>query len=472
MPSPVTDTTSAEDAYRAAARKRAEELRAAASISWRPCSTCVELGGYRRDAPEGEHWPVRGHRHARPQQLPPADDWRVWLLLAGRGFGKTRSAAEWVHETAMANPGALGAIVPPTFADGRDICVEGPSGLIAVAARYGVALAWNRSHGEVRWPNGTRADIRAAESPEKQRGPNLSFAWVDEPGSMGRTGADIWPNLMFALRIPLVNGAQPRVVISGTPRRVALMRLLLASAEKAGWVVTRGRTTDNAENLAPEALQAMVDLYAGTRLGRQELDGEMLEDVEGALWSLTNIDAGRVDAAPPLRRVVVAMDPAAKKTETSDLMGIVAAGLGFDGRGYVLADRTLRASPAAAVQRAAALYRELKADAVVVEANQGGDWLTSVWGQIAPDIPVKLVHASRGKLTRAEPIAALYEQGRVSHVGRELQLLEDQMTSWVPGEKSPDRMDALVWALTELMGQGPQTIEIAAPSPRPVTMGV
>jgi len=372
----------------------------------------------------------------------------------------------------MANPGALGAIVPPTFADGRDICVEGLSGLIAVAARYGVALAWNRSHGEVRWPNGFRADIRAAESPEKQRGPNLCVAWVEEPGSMARTGADIWPNLMFALRIPLADGAQPRVVVSGTPRRVALLRLLLASASQPGWVITRGRTQDNAENLAPEALAAMVDAYGGTRLGRQELDGEMLEDVEGALWSLTNIDAGRVDAAPPLRRVVVAMDPAAKKTETSDLMGIVAAGLGFDGRGYVLADRTLRASPAAAVQRAAALYRELKADAVVVEANQGGDWLTSVWSQIAPDIPVKLVHASRGKLTRAEPIAALYEQGRVSHVGRELQLLEDQMTSWVPGEKSPDRMDALVWALTELMGQGPQTIEIAAPSPRPVTMGV
>lgn len=459
-------------ALRDASQRRAEELRALAAISWRPCSACLALGGYRAEAPIGQHWPVAGHSHARPEQLPPVDDWRVWLLLAGRGFGKTRSAAEWFHEIAMANPGALGAIVPPTFADGRDICVEGPSGLLAVGRRYGVELGWNRSHGELRWPNGTRADIRAAESPEKQRGPNLSFAWVDEPGSMGRTGADIWPNLMFALRIPLVNGAQPRVVISGTPRRVALMRLLLASAEKAGWVVTRGRTTDNAENLAPEALQAMVDLYAGTRLGRQELDGEMLEDVEGALWSLTNIDAGRVDAAPPLRRVVVAMDPAAKKTETSDLMGIVAAGLGFDGRGYVLADRTLRASPAAAVQRAAALYRELKADAVVVEANQGGDWLTSVWSQIAPDIPVKLVHASRGKLTRAEPIAALYEQGRVSHVGRELQLLEDQMTSWVPGEKSPDRMDALVWALTELMGQGPQTIEIAAPSPRPVTMGV
>jgi len=469
--SSLTDTASAEQAYRAAARERAEELRASAAVSWRPCSACLALGGYRRDAPDGERWPVAGHAHARPEQLPPADDWRVWLLLAGRGFGKTRSAAEWMHQTAMANPGALGAIVPPTFADGRDICVEGPSGLLAVARRYGVELGWNRSHGEVRWPNGTRADIRAAESPEKQRGPNLNFAWVDEPGSMGRTGADIWPNLMFALRIPLADGAQPRVVISGTPRRVALMRLLLASAGKAGWVVTRGRTTDNAENLAPEALQAMVDLYAGTRLGRQELDGEMLEDVEGALWRLELIDNTRVDTAPPMRRIVVAMDPAAKGSETSDMMGIVGAGVGFDGRAYVLGDRSDRLSPAAAVKRAAALYDELKADAAVVEANNGGDWLAAVWSQVAPSVPVKLVHASRGKLTRAEPIAALYEQGRVSHVGRELQALEDQMTSWVPGEASPDRMDALVWALTELMGQGPQTIAMAAPVPRPVSTG-
>jgi phage terminase large subunit-like protein len=380
---------------------------------------------------------------ARPNQLPPPGDWRVWLLLAGRGFGKSRTGAEWVKDQVDAGKCARVALVAPTAADARDVMVEGESGLLSVCPPWNHPT-YNSSLRRVTWPNGAIATLYSADEPERLRGPQHDGAWVDELGSWRYPEA--WDMLMFGLRL----GNDPRVVVTTTPRPIPIIKQLVADKH---CTVTRGSTYDNLLNLAPDFVRQIVARYEGTRLGRQELMAEILEDVPGALWTLPGIEALRVPQAPELVRVVVAIDPAATNTEDSDETGIVVAGRGRDGQGYVLADLSLKASPDGWGRRAATAYQEFAADRVVYEANQGGDMVKFTLRTVDPRLPLRDVHASRGKRTRAEPIAALYEQGRIHHVGIHRKL-EDQMCSWNPDDArmdSPDRVDALVWALTDLM---------------------
>lgn len=380
--------------------------------------------------------------HARPGQLPPADPWSIWLVKAGRGWGKTRVGAEWVRS--MAQPGARIALVGPTAADVRDVMIEGESGLLSVCEPNNRPV-YEPSKRRVTWPNGAMATAYSAEEPDRLRGPQHTHAWCDEVAAWARPEA--WDMLMMGLRL----GEHPQVVATTTPKSVPIMGAIQGSP---GVIVTRGRTLDNAGNLAPSFLTGLMARYEGTRLGRQELEGEDLDDNPDALWQREGLDLRRVREAPELVRVVVAIDPAATSKDSSDETGIVVAGLGADGRGYVLADRSGRFKPDAWARRAVEAYHEWQADRIIAEGNQGGEMVEHVLGTVERGLPIRIVHATRGKVTRAEPIAALYEQGRVSHVGS-LPQLEDQLCTWTPGASSPDRLDALVWALTELMlGRG------------------
>lgn len=380
---------------------------------------------------------------ARPNQLTPDGDWLTWLILAGRGWGKTRTGAEDVAWFGMANPGWRIAVVAPTAADARDTCVEGESGLLNVLPRE-VVQTWNRSLGELILVNGTRYKTFSADEPERLRGPQHHRAWADELAAWRYPEA--WDQLWFGLRL----GESPRVVVTTTPKPTPLVRGLVASGTTR---VTRGSTRENAANLAASALAMLEEKYASTRLGRQELDAEILGDMPGALWTLATLDMFRLRAAPECKRIVVGVDPAVTATETSDYTGIVVAGMTEDRRGVVLQDASLSGSPKEWAQRAVSMYRMHDADAIVVEVNQGGDMVASTIRAIDPNVKVVEVRASKGKHVRAEPIAALYEQGRVSHVGV-MTDLEAQMTQMTvegfQGEGSPDRVDALVWALTEL----------------------
>jgi phage terminase large subunit-like protein len=387
---------------------------------------------------------------ARPNQLAPDGDWSVWLIQAGRGYGKTRTGAEWLIDQALTHPGTRWAILAPTFADARDTCVEGDSGILAVLERRGrrADATWNRSLGEVILTNGSRIKLFSGDEPERLRGPQHHGAWCDEPASLRRP--DAWDQLMFGLRL----GTKPRTVVTGTPKPVALVRTLVARAgDGSGQVIrTTGATRDNFANLASAAVDELEARYGGTRLGRQELDGELLDDTPGALWTLDLIDLHRVSAAPDLATIVVAVDPAVTYSDASDLTGIVAAGVGHDGDVYVLGDWTSPepVSPERWATRVVDAHDHHAADHVVAETNNGGDLVVSVIHTVDPTVPVRKVTASRGKQVRAEPVAALYEQGRVHHVGVMAEL-EDQLTSWTPdAAKSPDRLDALVWAVTDL----------------------
>lgn len=366
----------------------------------------------------------------------------MWAFLAGRGAGKTRSGAEDQAKYAVEHPGSRLAVVAPTYADARDTCVEGDSGLEAVLTRYGVIKQWNRSLGELTLLNGSRFKLFSAEEPERLRGPQHHRAWCEELAAWERP--ETWDQLLFGLRL----GHDPRVVVTSTPKPTAEIRALLARDDVH---VTRGSTFDNAANLASSALAQLRSRYEGTRLGRQELYAELLDDVEGALWTAAQIDSLRVAEAPELVRVVVAIDPAVTSGEDADETGIVAAGLAADGHVYVLDDRSRRDTPDGWMRTAIGLYEERQADRLVAETNNGGDLIEAmVRTQAGNRIAYRKVTASRGKRTRAEPVAALYEQGRVHHVGG-LPLLEDQMCSWTPESgTSPDRLDALVWAVTDL----------------------
>lgn len=379
---------------------------------------------------------------ARPKQLPPPGRWHVWLILAGRGFGKTRTGAEWVRGLAEFGRGRRIALVAETAADARDVMVEGESGLLASCPPWG-RPRYEPSKRRVTWPNGAVATCFSADDPEQLRGPQFDAAWADEIAKWRYPAA--WDNLMLGLRL----GSDPRCVATTTPRpRAWLSRLM----RDPGTAVTRGGTAENAANLAPAFLAQIVARYQGTRLGRQELDGEYLADVPGALWTRQGIEAARADAAPPeLRRVVVAVDPAVTAGEGSAETGIVVAGADPDGGFWVLQDLSARLSPDLWARRAAEAYARHAADAVVCEVNQGGDLVAAILRTVAPDLPVRPVRATRGKRLRAEPVAALYEQGRVRHAGT-FPELEDQMAAFVgtPGETSPDRLDALVWAITAL----------------------
>ena len=381
---------------------------------------------------------------ARPSQLPPEGDWAVWLILAGRGFGKTRTGAEWVTALAARHPGARFALVGPTAHDALSVMLEGESGLLAVAPD-GMRPEWRATRRELRWPNGAMASVVSAVDPDSLRGPQFHFAWCDEIAAWPRA-AEVWANLKMGLRL----GERPRAVVTTTPRPLVFLRNLQTAD---GVVVTRGSTFDNSANLPAAYLSDVSSAYAGTSLGRQELMGELLEDRDGALWSRDGLDGCRTQDAPALVRVVVGVDPPAGPGGC----GIVVAGLDAEGVGHVLADASVRGvTPEAWARAVAAAHARFDADRVVVETNNGGDMVEATLRAADVALPVKQVKASRGKAARAEPVSALYAAGRVRHVGMFAEL-EDEMCGLMLGGgyagpgSSPDRADALVWALTELM---------------------
>ncbi len=393
---------------------------------------------------------------ARPHQWPPAFNrlgapWTTWLLLGGRGAGKTRAGAEWVRGLALglegfsARPVARIALVGESAADVRDVMIEGVSGLMSVHRRDERPV-WHSSRKRLEWPNGAVAQAFSAEDPESLRGPQFGAAWCDEIGKWKQDRAT-WDMLQFGLRL----GEWPCQMVTTTPRPTQLVKQLLADPAVA---LTRMRTKDNAVNLAGAFLENVVGTYAGTALGRQELDGELVEERQGALWSRAGLDAAREIEAPALVRIVVAVDPPASSGKRADACGLVAAGIDSGGIVHVLADATLdRALPHEWAARAVALYHALQADALVVEVNQGGEMVTAVIREVDGNVPVTAVRATRGKYLRAEPVAALYAQGKVRHAGTFSQL-EDEMCDFshqgLSTGRSPDRLDALVWAVTHL----------------------
>ncbi|QAZ45944.1 terminase family protein [Mesorhizobium sp. Pch-S] len=389
---------------------------------------------------------------ARPEQLEPEGDWQTWMILAGRGFGKTRTGAEWTREQVRAGATRL-HLIAPTASDARDVMVEGESGLLAVCWSGDRTYAgepigrpsYEPSKRRLTWANGAIATLFSAEEPERLRGPQAEAMWCDELAAW-KYLRETWDMAMFGLRL----GDRPRTCITTTPKPLKILREIMQDKLT---VVTRGSTFANSANLAPTFLKAIKDKYEGTRLGRQELEAEVLEEAEGALWSRALVEQSLLKGAlPEMKRIVVAVDPAVTAKEESAESGIIAAGLGRDDRGYVLQDASGRMSPGKWAATAVRLYHDLKADRIVAEGNQGGDLVKHAIHTIDATVPVTIVHASRGKAARAEPVAALYEQGKVSHV-KGLADLEDQMVNWEPlsGMPSPDRLDAAVWALTALM---------------------
>ena len=385
---------------------------------------------------------------AREDQMPPEGDWRSWLILGGRGSGKTRSGAEWVRARAtgpgfMAGPLARRiALVAPTFDEARMVMIEGVSGLLAVHDDTWRPV-FEPTKRLLTWPNGCVAQVFTAEEPDSLRGPQFDAAWCDELAKW-KHAESVWNMLQFALRL----GENPRAVITTTPRPIPLLKRLLADD---GTVTSRSTTFDNSRNLAKPFLDEVLKRYGGTKLGRQELNGELIEDDPDAIFKREHIENTRVSVAPELRRVVVAVDPPAGFGKKYSACGIVCAGLGVDGRCYVLDDCSLQGRPAQWAAKIVSLYHARQADRVVAEINQGGAMVEQVLREVDPDLAYRPVHATRGKQIRAEPVAALYEQGRVSHVGAFVEL-EDEMCSAIgEGQKSPDRLDALVWAVSDLM---------------------
>ncbi|KPL68925.1 ATP-binding protein [Erythrobacter sp. SG61-1L] len=400
------------------------------------------------------HWRL----WARPEQIAPEGEWRLWLMLAGRGFGKTRAGAEWVLEVARRDPAARIALVAASLVEARAVMVEGESGILA-SAPAGSRPLFEPSLRRLSWPNGAVAMLYAAGEPESLRGPQHSHAWCDEVAKWdncaGRAMA-AWDNLQLGLRL----GDVPRALATTTPRAVPLVRRLLKEAQAGDGAFSRGATRDNSANLPPRFMAAMRRDLGTSALGRQELEGELLDEIEGALWSRALLEECReaeTSAAPPptFRRIVIGVDPPA--SAQGDACGIMVCALGEDGVARVLADCSIaRPSPERWARRVADTARDYGADRVIAEANQGGAMVRSVLKAADIALPVKLVHASRGKSARAEPVAALYEAGRVHHAGQFPQL-EDELCGMLaaggyegPG-RSPDRADALVWALSELM---------------------
>ncbi len=387
------------------------------------------------------------HFVARNDQVSPdGADWLVWLLLAGRGFGKTRTGAETVRAEIEAGRAHRVALVAPTAADVRDVMVEGESGILAISHPDRVPL-YEPSKRRLTWAGGDAiAMCYSADEPERLRGPQHDLAWADEIGAW-RYPRQAWDMLMLGLRL----GDRPRVIVTTTPKPIRLIRDLAAAPNT---VVTRGSTYANSENLAPQFLTAILGKYEGTRLGRQEIHAELLEQADGALWTRAMIEQARIAPGdrPELTRTVVAIDPAVTANANSDETGIILAGIGVDGRFYVVRDASGRFSADQWARRAVHLYDEHDANRIVAEVNNGGDMVALTLRTVDDRVAFKALTASKGKRVRAEPVSALYEQGRVRHVGGDFAALEDQMCNWVPGgaEPSPDRLDALVWAITEL----------------------
>jgi len=388
------------------------------------------------------------------------EPWTTWLALGGRGAGKTRLGAEWVRALVHGIPpyadreyGCI-ALVGETEHDAREVMVQGPAGLRSVSLPSR-RPTWIDRRRRLEWPNGAVAQVFSADDPESLRGPQFAAAWCDEIAKW-RYAEATFDMLQFGLRL----GARPRQLITTTPRPIPLIKRLIADARTR---VTRAATAANKDFLAPTFLDAVVGRYAGTRLGRQELDGELIEDRPDALWSRALIEKCRVAAAPPLAQIVVAIDPPGSSRRGADACGIVAAGCSESGAVYVLEDASVAGlSPSGWASKAVALYRRLEANRIIAEVNMGGDMVRSVLREVDGSVPLQEVHATRGKYMRAEPVAALYEQGKAKHVGA-FPLLEDEMCDFgldgLSSGRSPDRLDALVWAaaaLTRRAWSGPR----------------
>ena len=375
---------------------------------------------------------------ARDAQLPPEGNWRIWLIMAGRGWGKTITITQWAIAQARAMPKSRGALVAPTEADARDVLVEGESGILTVAPPAFMPH-FEPSLRRLTFPNGSTAHLFSADEPNRLRGPQHHWAIADEIAVWQYTEA--LDMLLLGLRL----GENPRLAIATTPRPIPLIKRLLNDPTV---VVVRGSTYENRSNLASAFFDEIITRYAGTRIGRQEIEGALLDDARGGLFRFGQIEAARVGFAPELRRIVVAIDPAVTSNEDSDETGIVVAGVGIDGHGYVLDDLSLKGSPGEWAQTAVEAYHAWEADRIVAEVNNGGDLVAHTIHTVDPLVPYSAVRASRGKITRAEPVAALYEQGKIHHVDV-FRSLERQMIEGA--SKSPDRVDALVWALSSLM---------------------
>ena len=376
---------------------------------------------------------------SRESQKPPKWDWTYWLILAGRGFGKTRTGAEWVRQAVKTSQYVN--LIGATADDARDIMIDGESGILAICP-YDERPEYKKSERKLIWPNGATSLIFTADEPERLRGKQHGKLWADEVAAWRYP--ESWTQAKLGLRL----GDKPQACLTTTPKPTALIKEIVN--DKATHV-TKGTTYDNKANLAPSFFSQIIKSYEGTRLGRQELNAEILDDNPNALFKRTDIDNYRVSEAPTLKRIVVAIDPAVTSNEDSDLTGIVVAGVGENQHAYVLDDKSLQASADVWARLAVKLYNEYEADRIVAEVNNGGDLVEMAIRTIGQSVSYKDVRATRGKTRRAEPIAALYEQGRVHHVGSFPQL-EDEMCEFDPVnyDKSPDRMDALVWALTEL----------------------
>jgi len=389
--------------------------------------------------------------HAEPHQTPQFDDWLIWLLLGGRGSGKTRTGAEWVRDQVTHKGKSRIALVAPTFNDAREVMLEGESGLLHIG--YPAERPkFKSSRRLLQWPNGAEGHIYTAEVPDGLRGPQFDAAWADEYCAWTYP-EDTLSNLRLALRL----GDNPQLVITTTPRPIPALKKLMTIK---GLLISRGTTADNADNLAPTFLAAMEEAYGGTRLGRQELGGEFIEDLDGALWTRAMLEAAFTQERPECSKIILAIDPPVTSGERSDACGLIVAGLSGAGRTaktYILHDGTVQGrSPEGWARQAITLAQGWEIDYILAETNQGGELVTSVLRMFDPNIAIRTVHASRSKTARAEPVAAAYEQGRVRHCGR-FTALEDELAAIGTDSltRSPDRADALVWAVTELLLKSP-----------------
>ncbi len=385
--------------------------------------------------------------HARLHQSPQFDDWLIWLLLGGRGSGKTRTGAEWVREQVAHHGKSHIALVAPTFNDAREVMLEGESGLLHIGYPS-ERPTFASSRRRLEWPNGAVGHIFTAEDPDGLRGPQFDAAWADEFCAWAHPEATL-SNLRLALRL----GDFPQLVITTTPKPIPALKKLMTAK---GVLISRGKTSDNADNLAPSFISAMEDAYGGTRLGRQELSGEFIEDLPGALWTREMLEAAFAPQPESFDKIILAIDPPVTSGARSDACGLIIAGRVGEGRAakaYILHDGTVQGrSPEGWARAAMNLAQGWDVDYVLAEVNQGGEMVTSVLRMFDPHITIRTVHASRGKTARAEPVAAAYEQGRVLHCGR-FAALEDELAAMGTESllRSPDRADALVWAVTELM---------------------